>query len=170
MKELTKKVLESGLVDQKTVELMEKWGTLPEGSAELAKDPKLKDATKADLMKFAEEIGYEVEKRAKLHESMLDLDKIRWPATVTVLSLHGDRSDLSQATQVVGDVSCVIDRMGRYYFRYQDVSPGWFVPGYIIRRYNASQPEEILESDVIYIGEQPVCVQVTTRSITPVTK
>lgn len=170
MKELTKKVLESGLVDQKTVELMEKWGTLPEGSAELAKDPKLKDATKADLLKFAEEIGYEVEKRAKLHESMLDLDKIRWPTSVSVHMLRGDRSDLNHSALVADSVSCVIDRMGRFYFRFQDVDSRWFVPGYLIRRHNAAQMEEILESDVLYIGEQPVCVQVTTRSITPVTK
>ena len=163
MKELTKKVLESGLVDEATAALMERWGTLPEGAAALAKEPKLKDATREQLMKFAEDIGDEVEKKAKLRESMLDLNQIRWPAKVSIFRTG------QLGEEIVADMlSCVIDRMGRYYFRVDDVDTKWFVPGFWIQRHmnvlsKAPPVEEILEADIIYLEEHPICVQVTTR-------
>ncbi len=53
MKELTKKILESGLVDKTTAKLMEKWGQLEEGSSELVDHHAL---TRKTLEDFIEDI------------------------------------------------------------------------------------------------------------------
>jgi hypothetical protein len=169
MKPIVKKVLESGLVDKHYAQLMEQWGYLPEGSTELVKTDALKGATKEQLQKLAEDIGNEVDKERALKETQLDLDKIRWPVEVTVLKKgEGDHLD-----GVAHKVPAVIDRMGRFYFRIQDVADVWFVPGYLITREvmnkdngaRAIVKELILEKDVLYIGEQPVCIQVTTTPV-----
>jgi hypothetical protein len=165
MSELTNKILESGLVDEHTAVLMEKWGYLPEGAAAIAKDKEniLKNATKEQLTKLAEGIGEEVERKLRLKESMLDLDKIRWPVVV----------DIWKGTAVVAHkIVGVIDRMGRYYFRPADVQMGWFVPGYTIARSVVSGSidtsknhiETILESTELYLNEQVMAIQVSTRT------
>lgn len=162
MKPIVKKVLESGLVDKHYAQLMEQWGYLPEGSTELVKPEALRGATKDQLLKLAEDIGNEVDKERTLKETQLDLDKIRWPTEVSVYDDKG--------TGLAWKVPAVIDRMGRLYFRIQDVRDVWFVPGFVINRKTMNQElgvetesrEKILEKDVLYVGDQPVCIQVTT--------
>lgn len=44
MKELTKKVLESGLIDKPTATLMERWGQLDPGASDLTDEHKLTGA------------------------------------------------------------------------------------------------------------------------------
>lgn len=44
MKELTKRVLESGLIDRSTATLMERWGQLEPGAADLIEQQKLTGA------------------------------------------------------------------------------------------------------------------------------
>lgn len=158
MSELTKRILESGLVDEATAELMEHWGALPEGSADLAKGKSeaLAKATKATLTKLAEKIGSEADTVRRLRETVLDLNQIKWPTEVNVFGPDGE---------VARHVVCVIDRMGRFFFRPQDVKKEWFVPGFVLRRTeNTKMPEEtILEVSELFIGDQVVAIQVSTR-------
>ena len=161
MSDLTKKILESGLVDEHTAALMERWGYLPEGAAAIAKDKseELQKATREQLSRLAEEIGTEVERRLKLKESMLDMEKIRWPVMVDIW--NGIRT-----TKVAHAVTGVIDRMGRYYFRPLDVEMVWFRPGFHICRFKGeTQPvyETILESTELYMEDQVMAIQVTTK-------
>ena len=163
MKELTKKILESGLVDEATAQLMEHWGVLPEGAAELAKNPKLKDATRDQLMKFGEELGEALDRERRLRETMLDLNQLRWPAKVNII----DTTQQPPAVRAQG-VDAVIDRMGRYYFRPADVHKNWFVPGFQIIRETLhlsgdTPPETILEVSELFVGDQVAAIQVSTK-------
>lgn len=157
MSALTKKILESGLVDEATARMMEKWGVLPEGSSDLVQQQTLKDATRSQLMKFAEDIGDEVEKHHRLKETMLDLKTIRWPATVSVWA---------ETHRVSGEhpIHAVIDYMGRYYFRPGDVDLSWFVPGRrIVRGPGIGTHETIMEVTELFVGDDVAAIQVTAR-------
>jgi hypothetical protein len=155
MKPIVEKVLKGGLVDKATAKMMEAMGLLPEGAAEVVNEEGLKGKTKAQLMAFAEDIGEEVEREHKIRETFLDLDRLRWPAVVHVYHLANGFSS--------PEMNAVIDRQGRYYLRFQDVDPSLFTPGFSLRRKGADRPETILESQVLYIEDTPVCVQVSTR-------
>lgn len=70
MKELTKKILESGLVDKTTAKLLEKWGQLDEGSTDLVGRHEL---TKKTLEDFIEDIELLLQPEAiEKHETQLD--------------------------------------------------------------------------------------------------
>lgn len=148
------------------VELLEKWGNLPEGSTELIKNNTLKDATKEQLQKFAEELGDEVAKEHILRETQFDLERIRWPSKVSVLAKEGTSPGPEEA---IYDIPAVVDRMGRLYFRIQDVREEWFVPGYTMTRKAFNKDagleeavnELILESMALFSGDQKIAVQVT---------
>lgn len=167
MKPLTKKVLESGLVDKHLAQMLEKWGNLPPGATEIIKDDKLKNATRDQLVSLGEEIGDEVEKLRTLKETQLDLENLRWPTEVSIKSMDG---------VLIGyKIPAVVDRMDRLYFRIQDVDPAWFIPGCELSRDVVSPNrahmarvmawnEEIIESTILYSDDVPVCVQVTVRS------
>lgn len=156
MKPIVEKVLASGLVDKATAQLMEQWGYLPEGSVERVDEDKLKNATQETLTKLASDLATEVEKEHALRETYLDLERLRWPAAIERIS----KPMLGQPEVIATNLVSVVDRMGRYYFRIQDVDKEWFVPGYLLRK-NGSD-EKILQAQVLYVGEQGVCVQVTT--------
>lgn len=163
LKPIVKTVLESGLVEKHQIEMMERWGFLDPGAAELVKEDKLQNATREQLTKLAEEIGTEVDKARTLRETQLDIDRLRWP---TIVSIKKDASGGFE--QVAYKITALIDRMGRLYFRSQDVDKSWFVPGYIICREVASgdrlihKNETILESGPLYVDDSVVCIQVTT--------
>jgi hypothetical protein len=156
-KSIIDKVLESGLVDKATAELMEHFGYIAPGSAEKVNEDKLKDSTKEHLTKLANELAVEVEKENALRETYLDLERIRWPVTINIIAKGS--TTLENGAELQG----VMDRMGRYYFRIQDVDPSWFAPGFIIRRSTPKGPvmETIWQSQTLYIGEVGVCVQVS---------
>lgn len=160
MKTLVEKMLNSGLVDKATAKIMEQWGLLPEGSVDKTKEDALKNATKEELLKLAEDLATEAERAHLIRETSLDLDRIRWPAEVNIIA---------KGEYVAQSVQAVVDRMGRYYFRSQDVQPEWFVPGYVVKRKVAEgnaltfTEEYITESQMLFVGEQPVCIQVTTK-------
>lgn len=156
MKPIVEKVLSSGLVDKATAQLMEQWGYLPEGSADKVNEDKLKGATQETLTKLANDLAVEVEKEHALRETYLDLERIRWPAPIEAVS----KPMPGQNETIASNLVSVVDRMGRYYFRIQDVDKEWFVPGYFLKR-NGSD-EKILQAQVLYVGEQGVCIQVTT--------
>lgn len=159
MKPLTEKVLKSGLVDKHMALMLEKWGNLPEGSAELVKDVDFQKVTREQLAQLGEELGDEVEKLRTLKETQLDLEQMRWPTAVT---LEGDF-----------EVPAVIDRMGRLYFRVQDVKEEWLIPGHHTERQVLDKElgrkvvikEQILESSMLYTDEVPVCFQVTVHRV-----
>lgn len=167
MKPLTEKILKSGLVDKHMAQMMERWGNLPDGASELIPENEpLKDATREQLSKLAEEIGDEVEKARTLKESQLDLDRLRWP---TKVSVKNDQGDL-----IASEVSAVIDRMNRLYFRMEDVKEEWFVPGFTLWRTIPDKEipgalkivqGQVLESTVLYIDDQPICLQVSSRRV-----
>lgn len=156
-KSLIDKVLESGLVDRGTAQLMELWGYLPDGSADKVNEDKLKNATQETLAKLANDLAVEVEKEHALRETYLDLERLKWPVTIMCIS----KPVSAEERQILAsDLVAVVDRMGRYYFRIQDVKEEWFVPGYSLERKTGI--EKILQSQVLYIGEKGVCIQITT--------
>lgn len=157
MSELADKFLRSGLIDKHTAALLEKYSIIEPGEAEKVPEGNpLAEATKAQLTKLAEELAFEAEKDQALKETILDLEKLRWPVTVTIINPQ------SITGNVAVSVGAVIDRMGRYYFRAQDVKEAWFVPGYVIR--TKGKAETIIEVTPLYIGDALVCYQVSTYS------
>jgi len=178
---LTEKVLASGLVDRHTVELMERWGYLPGGSVDKVNEEALKNATREQLTKLADEIDNAVDHELRLRETRLDLEKIKWPTSVEIYKPatrvkgeDGVHPDVVDLVSVALACPAVMDRQGRYYFRTDDVQQDWFAPGFFFKRTQRDRSstvgesievrEEILESQTLFVGEKPVCVQVTTRS------
>jgi hypothetical protein len=160
-KAIVEKVLRSGLVDKATAELMEQWGYLEPGSAEKVNENALKDATRETLSKLANDLAVEVDKEHVLRETHLDLERIRWPADIAGIY----QPAVGQPIAVVKNLSAVVDRMGRYYFRFDDVKEEWFVPGFIIERKIGDdfiRRETVTEKQVLFIDETPICVQVST--------
>jgi endonuclease III-like uncharacterized protein len=147
--EITDKVLRSGLIDRHTAELMERYGMLPEGSADKTKA----EVTREQMGKLAEDLSAAVEREHMLRETSLDLDRLRWPAVVSILS---------GGQVVVRNLHSIIDRHGRYYFRTQDVNKDWFIPGRILERQGGDDKELIVEVSPLYVGEDVVCYQVST--------
>lgn len=161
MKPLVEKMLNSGLVDKATTKIMEQWGLLPDGSVDKTREDALKNATREHLLQLAEDLATEVEKTNSLRETSLELDKIRWPAEVSIMDEAGGYK--------VQWLQCVVDRMGRYYFRIQDVDKSWFIPGFTLARKIADGVmvthvrEMITESQVLFVNDVEVCVQVSTK-------
>ena len=170
MKPIQEKVLKSGLIDKATAEMMEKFGILDHGSANLVNDDALKNATQATLSKLAEDLAVEVEREHKIRETALDLDRLRWPVQVCIVTPEQRKQYTSPHALVITgqgpctDVGAVMDQMGRYYFRSQESKKEWFVPGYYLQRIVNGDVvwEVIVEAQELFIGERPVCWQVST--------
>lgn len=151
MSQLTEKILRSGLVDKHTAALMEKYGLLEAGSVEKVNEDALKGATRQQLVQLAEDLAVEAEREFALKETMLDLNQLRWPVTVAIKSVG-----------LVHDaISALIDRMGRYYFRPQDVSLRLLVPGFRLVVFPSMKEETIVEVTELFIGEQVAAIQVS---------
>lgn len=180
VKPLVEKVLKSGIIDRATASLMEKYGLLEEGSADKVDEKKLEKATREELIKIADSLAEEVEKEQRMRETYLDLDKLRWPTKVQLVvpapkgSLTGtvphswvEPTGYGFSRAEPRWLSAVRDRMGRYYFRFQDVEKEWFVPGLRLRREDGPRDgafnETILEVNVLDIEQTPVAIQVTTE-------
>lgn len=98
MKELTKLILESGLVPKHTAKLLEKWGGLEEGSAELVGKKKVTTETLED---FAKDVAELMETRP-IKETVLDDIQVR-----------GQRVIISASSR--GTYLCLRDEMGNYF-------------------------------------------------------
>lgn len=170
MKPIVEKMLRSGLVDRATAELMERYRMIPDGASEIVREDALKDATQAQLAKLAEDLATEVEKEHRIKETHLDLERIRWPATVRLArAVKGSASNYETFVQ---ELSAVTDRKGRFYFRMNDVKAEWLTPGYVICQ-NVPDPENptatvsiahlILEVQPLYIGDDAICYQVAVQ-------
>lgn len=168
IKPLSQTILKSGLVDKSMARMLEHWGHLPSGAADLVPEDEdhLKKATKAELDTLVEDISVEVEKARILKESQFDLDRLRWP---TKVDLYDEKEKL-----VLSKHPALIDRMNRLYFRMEDIKQEWFVPGFRIRRFrnDLDQPGcvkpvdgRVTECTVLYADDQPVCIQVSSQKI-----
>lgn len=71
MRELTKKILESGLVDKHLALAMERWGNLDRGDAEVVGTAPV---TKETFEKFADDIAMLIDPDEPLRETLLDLE------------------------------------------------------------------------------------------------
>ncbi len=172
MKPASEKILKSGIIDRGFAQLLEKWGNLPEGASELTKSNELHNATKEHLTKFAEELAEAVANEHVLRETSLDLEHLKFPVVVAVCSKIevGVGPDWG-----VNEIPGMEDRMGRLYFRFQDVAKEWFVPGFFIRksvfdketqkRYTVNL--EILEVTTLFVGDQEIALQVLLSRLTP---
>ena len=155
MTSIVEKVLKSGMLSRKTVEILEKIGTLPAGSLELVQEGALDGASLEVKRRLAEELLEEADK-VESRESMLDLERIKWPALVTVRLTDGR----------VLSLQSVVDQMGRYYFRAQDVNKDWFVPGRRLERCAGDGSllwDVIWEVQTLYVGDQPAAIQVSVQ-------
>ena len=157
---VVEKVVKSGLVDRHTVALMERWGMLPEGSTESVPDL-IRRLAKEQLSQLADDLEQEIEREMAMRETRLDLDRLRWPVEVDVF--HGDQEQVAFLA-----LRGVTDRMGKYYFRPEDVrteeaiAPGMWI---VLRTGGVPEaPEEVLEVQPLYVGNAVVCLQVTVRS------
>jgi len=161
MSEIINKVLRSGLIDKHTAELMEKYGLLDPDTAGLVMGDHVTNLTKDQMQKLAEELALVVEREHKIKETYLDLERIRWPARVSV-ALDGQEEALPRKTSFI---DCVMDRHGRYFFRYQDVDPSWFIPGRRLFRDGFATHEMVVEATPLFIEDKPVAIQVTAQVV-----
>lgn len=163
MNPLTEKVLRSGLIDKAMVELLEKSGSLPEGSTDKVKEDALKDASIGVLTRLADDMAVLMEREQKIRETYLDLKNLKWPAVIWI----GTSSGASRAS---GPFTAMMDGMGRYFIRFQDAKKEDFVIGAPVRRERGQEivvdgPEEILsECQVLYVDQKPVCYQLSVAS------
>lgn len=156
MSQLTTKVLNSGLIPKAVVQLMEIAGSLPLGSSDRVHENAFSDATSEVLKLFATELGDLMETKP-LKETHLDLKNFKWPITVTIENSRGEE---------VANTVAVTDSLGNYFFRYDESKKEWFVPGFTIQKksLNPVDKDMISESQVLYVGEEPVCYLVTIIS------
>jgi len=170
MKPFMEKVLKSGLVKRGTVELLEKWGNLPEGATDLVKEEFLKGCTQSHLTEFAERVADEIEAEHTLRETNLDLGALKWPSVVTVISQY---KSFPGPKESIYNIPSMIDRMGRLFFRVEDVDESWFIPGYRLSRKQFNREskchvesiEEVLEVQPLYVGDQKIALQVTVQRL-----
>lgn len=175
MKTITEKILRSGLIDKNVVKLLEKWGNLPEGASELADNQELRDATREQLESFASELAEQVSDEHVLRETNLDLNHLKFPTMVDVLPRTSSRPgpDESGVLQIMG----MEDRMGRLYFRSQEVSKTWFVPGFILSKVGfvkelnrrVERFFRILEVTTLFVGDDEIALQISVEEISPLT-
>ncbi len=169
MKPIVETVLKSGLIDRSMASLMEHFGMLPEGSAEQTNEGALEGAGREKLLKVAEDIASAIEREHQVRETALDLERMRWPAIVGLaVRRTDDYGDVEQADYrfLLTDLPAAVDRMGRYFFRVKDIPDDkCLVPGNaIIKKVNGKNVAElILQSQQLFLGENPVCWQVSVR-------
>lgn len=166
MKPIVQKVLDSGIIDRGTAKMLEIWGYLPDGISEGIDEGKLASATRETLLGVAEDLASEIDKEHHIRETHLDLERIKWPTEVSIFY----QGESAEPTVLAVKVAATMDRMGRYYFRIDDIKKEWFVPGFYFERSVAGDAgrveirrETVLESQPLFVNEQPICMQVTTR-------
>jgi hypothetical protein len=162
LSQLSRTILEHGLIDESMARMMEHWGTLPEGASQYVDNKPLVDATRGALTAFVDELEGAVEHHRLMRETSLDLDRLRWPVVVGIYKppAKGELFNSIVASNITG----VIDRMGRLYFRPDDVDEKWFAVGNLIERqvHWGIQTDTIVEVQALYIGEAKAAIQVST--------
>lgn len=159
MKAIVSKILKSGLVEKHTAQLLEQWGSLPDGSTELVKNVTIQDLTEAQLIRLVEDISEELESSLSVKETVLDLDKLQWPVEVSVIEYDKKGNYRSEAK-----VSAVEDNMGNMYFRADEAPLKLLIPGNYVCRANVSDLKKlqtIASVDPMYMDQTPICYRVT---------
>ena len=81
---ISDKVLQSGIIEKHMLEMLVRWGAFSENALDIIKNDTLRNATLAQLKKFAEELSVELKKEYPFRETMLD-SPIGWPTSFTVM-------------------------------------------------------------------------------------
>jgi ribosomal protein L25 (general stress protein Ctc) len=106
MKELTRKILEAGLVDKHTAMAMEKWGNLERGSADIVGTNQV---TKDTLQAFADDIANLFETEQRLKETVLDLEidgEKAGDVVITAPGLRAFKGTWDEMMRLVIDPKC----------------------------------------------------------------
>ena len=147
MKEILKKILESGLVDKHVARLMEKWGMLPQGAEE-----QVRTATKTQFNELMEEISdlvYEDKKETIIE--VFTKDKVIVEFSVAdegpVITLHG-----------------YIDRLGTFYFDIGICKEEWFAAGteLCVPEFTGEPVYTVTGRQILYKDDVPVCIAINT--------
>jgi len=140
---------------------------LPKNSTSVVNEETLKNATREQLLKLTEELANVVVEHQKVRETSLDINKLKWP---TIIEIVVNRENSSPKAVITKQIPALIDTVGRLFIRYDEVKESWFRPGFILERKahkgvdkKITITEVILESDIFYVGEKPVCIQLTVR-------
>lgn len=145
MRELTKKVLEAGLVNKHAALMFEKWGNLESGASELVGKNDIRQSEEV-LTKFVEDIEELIDKdMGEVRETRLDI-QVKPPVV-----LHTPNGGSTPAAE---------DEMGRYI-----VKPGLqLTPGeYIMLDTTGNKAYYVLSVEPLYRGETVVALQITVE-------
>lgn len=151
MKPITKKILESGLVDKHTAALMERWGVgLERGASDLVGKEDLRKASAETLTSFASELEELLDNEDEtLRESRNPIEVESWAALKDVAS-----KQLFTAP---------VDRSLSYIFP-PTITPEMLTPGRIYEDQNEDRLE-VLEHTDLYVDETLFAFQVRMRKL-----
>jgi hypothetical protein len=96
MKELTKKIIEAGLVNKHTVLALERWGSIDRGASDLVG---VNQVTRETFQEFADDIATLLEKEQPMRETQLDFNGGRgivFKIANTSLSLDGTMDEMGR--------------------------------------------------------------------------
>jgi hypothetical protein len=146
VKELTKKILEAGLVDKHLAQMMEKWGALEPGATDLVGR---KQVTKETLEEFAKDIEEMVRVDQPSKETILDLE-IKEPTVFLVVGRAPFYGAWDEIGHLLVGTKVLLD-------------PGDMVVE--TQHGGESKKFTILEVTPVYIGEQRVGQLATVESL-----
>ena len=138
MKELTKKVIEAGLIDKHTTHLFEKWGAI---DPEEADQVKRKEATKKTLEEFAEAIDGLMATSYMVKETQFEA-YVTGPYNLR----HEEDGPITQ---------CYKDPFGRYLIKSTEIEP--FTRGDSV--YIDGRERQLLDFEILYKGDKPSMLQ-----------
>lgn len=169
MSAISDKVLQSGIIEKHMLEMLVRWGAFSENALDIIKNDTLRNATLAQLKKFAEELSVELKKEYPFRETMLDSPH-RWPTSFTVMGevVVGDQLITPGPPRSVHNIPAMRDDLLRLFVSANDVDPDWLVPGYRIsvkvmsKEFNclADQISIITRVDPIYVLDKRVSYMV----------
>lgn len=149
MKPLTRKLIESGLLDKHTIAMMQRWGQWDSGTIGNAvmesSNPaavSLKEMTEEGLEEFAEELSELLEQRSEIHETRLEMQ--------------------------VKEKTLIHDHLGKSQEGYFDLAGNLIIPVPLRLRVHRgsrlranTQTYQVLDMDPVYQNDEMVALQVT---------
>jgi len=160
MKPIVEKILKAGLVDKHTTQLMEKWGQIDRGASDLVGADDLKKASEESLTQFAEEVEMLIEKdREELRETRLAIQVgepmlVEWTSKIIGAPSFSGDIHMNHNHKIV----VFKDNAGNFIFPLLEKNS--IYPGAAFQTKDGER-WEILDSSVLYIGEQPYAIQVS---------
>lgn len=139
MKPISKKVLESGLIDKNAIQLLERWGNLPAGTSERIRS----DVTKEQLKKFSEELSALIEAEPILRETDLSLQYVTEQRRIAIGTEEG-----------IQVLMCGISKMGNLLFKPQSVRRSWLTVGNdVLFPDGIGDSKEIMNGQIVDVSE-----------------